>query len=342
MTSLLLFAALVAVPAGDYPRPDDGPTGLSGIAHVSNDVYYAVNDSGSFLVSLTVGVDRVSGEITGCGFTGTVALEASGRLADLEGVAWDAATGLVWASDEFDASVRAFDPATGARRGAVALPSVQDAFRYNRSIEALALSHDGRTMWCCNEEALDIADARRVRNGLKSPKPLPGTHAADGPRSSSSSGTRVRLMRFGRDAPGADWRQTGEWAYETDPLGGMAFMRKATCGVAALAVLGDGTLLAMERELSLKMGKVVPSLRCRIYAVDVSGADDVSALAELKDFSGRAAAKTLVWGADTGFTNYEGLCEGPRLKDGSRTLVLISDADGGMPARVKTLVLRRE
>ncbi len=105
-------------------------------------------------------------------------------------------------------------------------------------------------------------------------------------------------------------------------------------------MLGDGTLLALERELSIKNGKFMPSLRCRIYIVDVSGAEDVSARDSLAGFGGPMAKKTLLWSGDTGFSNYEGLCEGPRLADGSRTLLLVSDADAGAAARVMTLVLR--
>ena len=340
MTAVILLAALVAVPAGDFPRPEGGPTGLSGVTHVTNDLYYAVNDAGSFLLTVEISVDRANGRVTNCAFRAATALKASGKLADLEGVAWDAAAGVVWATDEYDGTIRSFDPATGERRAAAVLPPVQDAFRFNRSLEALALAPGSLDLWACNEEALCAKEARRERRMQKSPDPRPETMADDGPRATRRKGTRVRIMRLSRVSAADVPRPAGEWAYETDPVGGLDFLGKSSCGVADMAVLGDGTLLVMERELSIKRGKFTPSFRCRIYAVDVSGADDVSNVASLKDFAGRTAGKTLVWGGDTGFANYEGLCEGPRLADGSRTLVLVSDADAGAAARVMTLVLK--
>ncbi len=342
MTAAILLAALVAAPAGDIPRPEGCPTGLSGVTRVSNDLYYAVNDARSLLVPLTIEIDRASGAPKSCTMGTATTLEASGKLADLEGVAWDAAGGVVWASDEFDGSVRAFDPSTGERRASLDVPAVQDAFRYNRSLESLAIANNGLELWTCNEESLSATDARLRRDGVRSTRPRPETNTEDGPGATRKNGTRVRLMRFARGSATAPWRPAGEWAYETDAVGGLDFLGKSRCGVSDVAALGDGTILAMERELSIKKGKYMPSFRCRIYKVDVEGADDVAKNSSLTDFAGKFVRKTLVWGGDTGFANYEGICEGPRLNDGSRTLVLISDADAGAAARIMVLKLRAE
>ncbi len=342
MTCVLLLAALVATPAGSLPRAEDCPKGLSGITHVSSNLYYAISDSDSLLVPLTIDIDPNSGRPKSCIAGTPTELEASGKRADLEGLAWDSANGWIWAADEFNASIRAFDPSNGARRAYVFMPAVQDAFRYNRSLESLAISKDGKEMWFCNEEALCAVDARRERDGVRAPRPRPETDADDGPRATRENGTAVRLMRFVRDSPDREWRQSGEWAYKTDPIGGMDFVRKSRCGVSDLAVLDDGTLLVLERELSVKLDTYVPSFRCCIYKVDVEDATDVSKTAGLKDFEGAFARKTLVWKGNTGFANYEGICEGPRLNDGSRTLVLISDADAGAAACVMSLKLKAE
>ena len=40
------------------------------------------------------------------------------------------------------------------------------------------------------------------------------------------------------------------------------------------------------------------------------------------------------------FANYEGICFGPRLKDGARSLILISDGGGVAEERVLVLSLR--
>ena len=289
---------------------------------------------------IAIGIDLANGQPTNCAIGTIVTVEGGGTYSDHEGIAWDSRAGVVWMSDEYDASIRAFDPVSGKRRAEVKIPAVQDAFRYNRSLESLAISPDGMEMWSCNEEALDVDDARHGRNGVKSPKPRPDTCGKDGPRSSQDKGSRVRLMRFSRDSADSAWRPNGEWMYETDPIGGMNFLGKSRSGVADVAVLSDGTLLVLEREFSVKSGRFMPSFRCRIYVADVSCADDVTGNVALKDFPGRSVAKTLLWSGDTAFANYEGICEGPRLVDGTRTLVLISDADAGAAARVMTLLLR--
>ena len=86
-------------------------------------------------------------------------------------------------------------------------------------------------------------------------------------------------------------------------------------GVSDLCALEDGTLIVLERELSRK--GVAPAYRVRLYAVRprTIAAFDVE----------RPVAKKLLFGADTGSANYEGVCLGPRLENGDRTLVMVSD-----------------
>ena len=48
--------------------------------------------------------------------------------------------------------------------------------------------------------------------------------------------------------------------------------------------------------------------------------------------------KRLVYEEDTGASMYEGMCLGPVLKDGSQTLVLVSDGDKEASESIMTLV----
>ena len=109
----------------------------------------------------------------------------------------------------------------------------------------------------------------------------------------------------------------------TDAIEGLDYRGQSVSGVSALCVPEDGRLLVLEREMSVKKA-LLPTIRCRIYEVDPS--------APLNEDG--TVAKRLVWGENTMFANYEGLCRGPDLPDGSRTLVLVSDAGGGADARV--------
>lgn len=331
----LAAASLALAPVGElaFPRAWNGASlnGLSGLTRVADDAYYAVRDSGGALFTLTIGVDRATGMPTNGVVTGQTALAGRG---DLECVAWDAARRWVWVGDEDDGSIRAFDPATGAERARAAVPAVFDAFRYNRSFEALTLRPDGLEMWACNEEAL----CRREAEGRTAKKAAPVRATTpdvdDGPRATRAHGTRVRLQRFTRPAPEAAWTAAGQWMYVTDSVGGGDFAGKSRCGVSGLLCLGDGTLLVLEREMSIKKGKVLPSFRCRIYEIDFNHADDVADVVALKETARRPVAKRRLFGAHTGLAMYEGICLGPALADGSRSVLLISDGDDGAANRI--------
>lgn len=338
----LAAASLALAPVGElaFPRAWNGASlnGLSGLTRVADDAYYAVRDSGGALFALTIGVDRATGMPTNGVVTGQTALAGRG---DLECVAWDRARRWVWVGDEDDGSIRAFDPATGAERARAAVPAVFDAFRYNRSFEALTLRPDGLEMWACNEEAL----CRREAEGRTAKKAAPVRATTpdvdDGPRATRAHGTRVRLQRFTRPAPEAAWTAAGQWMYVTDSVGGGDFAGKSRCGVSGLLCLGDGTLLVLEREMSIKKGKVLPSFRCRIYEIDFNHADDVADVVALKETARRPVAKRRLFGAYTGLAMYEGICLGPALADGSRSVLLISDGDDGAANRILAFRLLR-
>lgn len=303
---------LVIVPVGECARPAGCPEGLSGITWRGGDSYYAVDDHGGRLCPMTISVDRATGAITNLAVGAAGVLKGGG---DLEGVAFDAARGTVWASDEADATIREFPAAGGAALRAVPVPAVQKACRFNYSLESLALRDGGREMWSCNEEALP----------------------ADGDLASAATGSVVRLMKFVRSSPAADWALAGSWAYWTDPFGGAAYRNYSRSGVSDLLCLPDGTLLVLERELSVK--SLFPTFRCRIYRVGFGGATEISGLKSLKGAAVTPVRKTLLFGQHTGFSMYEGLCLGPVLNDGSRSLIMISDGDDGAGKSVYALKL---
>jgi hypothetical protein len=151
----------------------------------------------------------------------------------------------------------------------------------------------------------------------------------------------VRIQKFVRATPQAGWRPAGQWAYVTDPIGGKNFAGKARNGVAEMCCLDDGTVLVLEREMSVKGAGIIPmpSFRCRIYQVDFAGATDVSGIASLNGAKYCPVSKTVVFDQNTNFAMYEGLCLGPRLSDGSRSMIMISDGDAGAVARLCSLKL---
>ncbi len=294
------------------------PEGLSGITHVEGSQYYAVDDSGGCLYPLTIDIDPDSGAITFN--TNNVAVALSGT--DLEGVSYDRTRSAVLVCDEADATITIFSLA-GAHLGKVDVPTNLKAFRPNYGLESLTMRDDGLELWTCNEEAL-----QNIPLGVD-----------DGPLSTTTIGSVVRLTRFTRSDVCAVWALDGQWAYRTDSIGGRPYEGKERSGVVDLCALPDGTLLVLERELSRK-GRL-PSFRVRLYIIDFNGASNVADIPSLVQSVYTKVSKKLLWTQNTLVFNYEGICLGPTLNDGSRVLVLISDGDAPTVGGLYVLKLKK-
>lgn len=72
----------------------------------------------------------------------------------------------------------------------------------------------------------------------------------------------------------------------------------------------------------------MPCFRSRVYQVSFKGASDVSACENLTADGIVPVIRRRLWASDTAFANYEGMCLGKRLADGTRALLLVSDGDG--------------
>lgn len=282
------------------------PAGLSGLTFVGGSSFYAIDDSGAMLYPMTIRIDAATGAITsntngpGIKLTGT----------DLEGITYDPLKKTVLVSDETGATIHEFS-SSGQFRGSVDVPPSLRKYRNNFSLESLSMRADGLELWTSNEEAL----------------------SGDGPRSSTKSGTVVRLTRFRRASAQTPWAVSGQWAYRTESVRGQAYQGLECSGVSDLCVLPDGTLLVLEREMSAQSRGLpgyqiqAPMLHTRIYQVKFDGATEVTGLSSLNDTRYTPVAKTLLFEKNTAFSNYEGICLGPLLRDGSRILILISDGD---------------
>ena len=277
---------------------DERPEGLSALSRIGDNRYYSVDDRGGMLHELEIVFDEKAQDGT-CRVVRSVRLE--GRR-DLEGCAYDPLERRVWVSDEADSSIRQFDPQTGRETARVAVPEIilQNVLP-NRSFEGLAISPDGLRLYAANEDTLrcDGAVADNLRGGL------------------------VRIQEFVREGAGRPWAPARQLFYPTDKIDGEKYRDLSLSGVAALCVTENGALLVLEREMSCK-NPLFPSFRARLYEVS-------------PDAVGKPVAKRLVWEEDTLFSNYEGMSLGPKLKDGSRMLVLVSD--GGGEAEENVLVL---
>lgn len=271
-------------------------TGLSGIAYAGEvggskpaaHRFVAVMDNSNHLVEIEMVFD-VDGSIVSAGVVAGVSLAES---RDFEGIAFAGVSrSTVLLSEEGTPSVREYRRDDGSSVGALPTPPVFLSRRDNFGFESLAAS--GSTVWTANEEALTV----------------------DGPLSTTSAGSVVRLVRFDDGVPGV------QLAYVTAPIHGLVISGSRS-GLSDLVLLPDGRLLALERSLALAS----PLFLTRIYEVDSVGATDVSMLDGLIGQTFTPVTKRQLYSG--GQTNLEGLCVGPRLADGSRVLVgVVDDAD---------------
>ena len=329
--------ALVIVAGNDVNRPSEGIE-LSGITWAGGNTFYAVNDNNATnkLYKLTIPLSS-NGQIASCTVESSVTLAGS---SDLEGCAYDPATGNVWVSMEGpNASIREYDPQTGALLRTAPLPTIiQNNMRDNFKLEALTISGDGLTMWTANEEALTC-------DGNISKKPR------------STGGTIVRLQKFTRTSVRDNWTASAQYAYKTYGLNySYGYKNSQRSGVAGLCALPNGQLLVLEREFSgtddnSNLDSIFVGTSCSftmaIVLADYSNASDVSTLPSLAQATYTPVSKTSLCndsgsntGSNTGFANYEGICLGPRNSDGSVSLLLISD--GGGNSMVKKRVMSKK
>lgn len=312
----ILAAALAADAAADplalskiaeYSFEKDGCGGIAwsgraGLFYVLRD---HAGDSKSKVYPVSLAIDPATGAIVeqslGAEFT-------PGSLGDAEGLARDPQTGALWVSDEAGPTIAEYGLDGVATGRTAPVPAIQrDYHRGNLSLEALAISPDGLTMWTANEQAL----------------------TCDGEQSSGNAGvsTVVRLTRFTRATPQDDWVSAGERAYACDPFGGTT-PNSAESGLSGLCALPDGSLLLLEREVSISTWG-----RCRVYRItmdDWDAATDVSSLSGLANAEYNAVAKgsPLLDFHGSDFQHiivYEGIALGPILGDGSRAVYLVSD-----------------
>ena len=272
---------LSVVAVSETVRPAS-PEGLSGVTHLADNRFLSIEDRGGRLWTLDVTFSP-SNEVIGCAVTSPVVLEG---VVDGEGCAWDPLRQTIWVGDETGPAVSEHDPKTGRRLDTLALTEEFHRIRPNRGPEGLTISPDGLTLWTCPEEAVE----------------------GDGPLASATNGTLVRLHRYVRSSGKKAWRPAEEIPYRVDPIGGRDFEGKSLSGVSGLCALADGTLLVLEREMSMK--GILPSFRLRLYGVRPG------------------AEKRLLLDRDTGLAMYEGICLVSESPEGETRLLLVSDGEG--------------
>lgn len=186
--------------------------------------------------------------------------------------------------------------------------------RNNLAFEGLSFSPDGESLWLAMEGAL----------------------YQDGPLASPERGTIARFSRLTRDG-----QMLGQYAYPVDAVPRRPGDGKAADnGVTEILALDSRRLLVVERA-AIQGDEGTFRNDIRLYEADIADATDVSTIAALSVATYRPAAKRLI--ADLGaligarIDNVEGMSWGPRMADGRRTLIFVSD-DNFNPAQVTQIL----
>ena len=290
------------------------PGNYSGITPLGGDVYAMVSDKSdsALYFNVRLHISRSTGELLGADYLGGHgAVDAPGL--DNEAIARVSDSTVVIASE---GKCRLKEVPLGDT-GLTGRPlwewTMPDSCFYpNYVFESLAYDSVAHRLWTVNE-------APMRRDGL------PATTAAP-------SRNVLRLMAF-------DWNNHGAnpvgFLYRMDMPTTARTAQTYVMGVSELCVLPDGQLLVLEREAFVPKQKIGAFCNCKLYVVDTKTETPYCMDSVAGDDAPYVKKRLLTsWRTTLGlfnrsWANYEGMCLGPRLDDGSQVLVLVSDSQDG-------------
>ena len=304
------------------------PGNYSGIAKMDGNLYAVVSDkecNDGFYVFM-IDIDSVNGKLTDADailFPCHVPEKQSSSSAstDAEGIAYVPSLRTLFISDEGSQRIREYG-ANGHPTGRELLVpqcfSV-DSIYSNYGFESLTYSRKDSLLWATTEHTLK-ADGRKssYRNIVQS---------------------CLRLVSFNP----VTLKPVSELKYKTEKPTVRYKGRNYAFGVVALAALDDGRLLVLEREFHVSSRYLNSWVKHRIYAISPDETDKEGSCVKHLVFSFKTNLNVL----RHNLANFEGMCLGPRLKDGRQTVILVSDSQANagnklfrMKDCIKILVLK--
>ncbi|MBP3774719.1 MAG: esterase-like activity of phytase family protein, partial [Bacteroidaceae bacterium] len=288
------------------------PGNYSGITPLGGDSFAIVDDKSAapgFTV-LHIRLDSVSGKVVqaSCGpFRG----QEQPLEQDCEDIAYVAQSHTVFICSEKDQTVREYGMDGLPTGRSLNMPAGfgPEAVRTNAGLESLAYDSAAQRFWTTTEGALK-AD----------------TPYKDGRRQA------MRLIAFDTTL-----NPVAQHPYLMDAPRLKTKARYYAHGISALLAPGDGTLLVLERELSVPTNFIGAKTSIRIFRIGLDGlatmADgaamgsvDETAFPQKEEVASFTTNLNL---SHMNYGNYEGMCLGPRLQDGRQTLLLIADSQAG-------------
>lgn len=275
------------IPAGNY----------SGITYLGNEQYAVVSDKsdtdGFFLFQISL--DSISGKIVHVSNEGFFSSGQPNR--DQEGIAYVPQSNSVFVSGEKDRRIREYSLDGTWTGRELQIPELFQSCSTAYGFEALTYQSTTHRFWTTTESTL----------------PQDGEQAVAG----SNVQNILRLQSFDDDLQPQE-----QYLYQMDAPQAPAEAANYAMGLSGMCALDDGRLILLEREFFVAPGKLGSFVHCKLYIVNPSAtaADCLLEKRLLLEF------RTHLSLLGRGLANYEGICTGPRLADGSRTLLLICDS----------------
>ena len=149
-----------------------------------------------------------------------------------------------------------------------------------------------------------------------------------------------------------DSRYMMTYAYQMDQPSTHKKADVYVMGVSELCALPDGQLLVLEREAFIPKIKIGAFCKCKLYLINPLNSEEFSMKENFSSDTPFLKKKLLTeWKtglslSKRSFANYEGMCLGPKLEDGSQVVILLSDSQdqyaGVLKDWFKTIVIRKE
>lgn len=149
-----------------------------------------------------------------------------------------------------------------------------------------------------------------------------------------------------------DSRYMTTYAYQMDQPSTHKKADIYVMGVSELCALPDGQLLVLEREAFIPKIKIGAFCKCKLYQINPLNSEEFSMKENFSSDTPFLKKKLLTeWKtglslSKRSFANYEGMCLGPKLEDGSQVVILLSDSQdqyaGVLKDWFKTIVIRKE
>jgi len=261
----------------------------SGICRIADNLYALADDKSATdgFHLVEIQIDSVQGNILSVAYRGFISTELPNR--DAEGIAYNDSLQSLFVVGESDNSIAEYSLTGNLLRKSDDLCHIlqfSENNLHNSGFESLTYNAVSRQFFTCTEA------------------PLP-------------SDTTIRIA-----ALSPDFAPLSLWRYALDVSSANQPMKIQAHGVSELCSLRDGSLLVLERDACVPEEIFGAFVDAKIYQVFPNHSAPNSLL-----------SKSLLWQTRTDislfhqdFANYEGLCVGPTLIDGSQVLILVADS----------------